>query len=237
VPNEVPPSDPAPTIALIGATPIAELIAARALRANLNVIIDDISDTRLQATSRNLRAVVGAQHRCAPGPQDQSASPQSLSSPSLDESTIHPQDVVRAQHRCAPGPQDHSASPQSVFSSPVSQFSLPTLHLTQSIESAIRSSDFLIDALPDDLEVKLELFTLFDKFAKPNAIFITTGSIPIDDLAAITFCPDRCLAVRLTTAPNDSDATFHPLPGTQTSPHTLAKAINLFLHSLRFRAI
>jgi 3-hydroxyacyl-CoA dehydrogenase len=201
VPNEVPHPEAAPTIALIGATPTAELIAARALRANLNVIIDDISDARLQATSIHLRDIVGAQPRCAPGPQEQPASPQSVFS-SLD--------------------------------SPVPDATLPTLHLTQSIESAIRQSDFLIDTLPDDLEVKLELFTLFDKFAKPTAIFITTGSIPIDDLAAITFCPDRCLAVRLTDT-SSSTAAFNLIPAKQTSARTLDTCTNLFLHSFAFR--
>ena len=113
---------------------------------------------------------------------------------------------------------------------------IPNLHLTQSIESAIRSADFLIDTLPDDLEVKLELFTLFDKFARPNAIFITTGSIPIDDLAAITFCPDRCLALGLTTTPTASAPTFHLIPAQQTSPQTLATCTALFLHTLAFHA-
>jgi 3-hydroxyacyl-CoA dehydrogenase len=202
VPNEVPPPEPAPTIALVGATPTAELIAARALRANLNVIIDDVSDAHLQATSRNLRAVVGAQHCCAPGPQNQSDSASlGFSSP------------------------DSFAAPDKP---------LPTLLLTQSIESAIRSADFLIDTLPDDLEVKLELFTLFDKFAEPNAIFITTGSIPIDDLAEITFCPDRCLAVRLTDTPNSNPA-FELIPAKQTSARTLDTCTNLFLHSFAFR--
>jgi 3-hydroxyacyl-CoA dehydrogenase len=199
VPTEVPPNDPRHlittglpvTIALIGATPIAEQIAARALRAGLNVIIDDVSDYRLQATSLDLRAVVRAQDSCAPGPQNQSTSPQSdLSSPSI------------------------AASPLSSLS--------PTLTLTQSIEPAIRAADFLIDTLPDDLEVKLELFTLFDKFAKPNAIFITTGSIPIDDLAEITFCPDRCAALRLTVAPDNAEPIYQLIPGKQTSPQTLA---------------
>ncbi len=194
-----------PTIALIGATPIAELIASRALIAGLKVIIDDVSDTRLQAIS------------------------------------IHLRDVVRAQHHCAPGPHNHSDSPQSGVScfgdltnAANSQF--PNLRLTQSIESAIRSADFLIDALPDDIEVKLELFTLFDKFAKPNAIFITTGSIPIDDLAAITFCPDRCLAVRLTNT-TTTDAIFELVPATQTSPHALTTCTNLFFHSLALRVL
>jgi 3-hydroxyacyl-CoA dehydrogenase len=199
VPTEVPPNDPRHlittglpvTIALIGATPIAEQIAARALRAGLNVIIDDVSDYRLQAISLDLRAVVRAQDSCAPGPQNQSTSPQSdLSSPSI------------------------AASPLSSLS--------PTLTLTQSIEPAIRAADFLIDTLLDDLEVKLELFTLFDKFAKPNAIFITTGSILIDDLAEITFCPDRCAALRLTVAPDNAEPIYQLIPGKQTSPQTLA---------------
>jgi 3-hydroxybutyryl-CoA dehydrogenase len=170
VPNEVPSTDPRPTIALVGATAIAEQIASRALRSGLNVVIDDVSDARLETISRSLHGL-------------------------------------------------HSAPA-----------------LTQSVESAIRAADFLIDTLPDDLEVKLELFTLFDKFAKPNAIFITTGSIAIDDLAAITFCPDRCIAARLSHVPNTTDVTVELIPGTETSARTLASSSNLFVHMLGFRA-
>jgi 3-hydroxybutyryl-CoA dehydrogenase len=149
---------------------MAEQIAARALRGGLNVVIDDVSDARLETISRSLHGL-------------------------------------------------HSAPA-----------------LTQSVESAIRAADFLIDTLPDDLEVKLELFTLFDKFAKPNAIFITTGSIAIDDLAAITFCPDRCIAARLSHVPNTTDVTVELIPGTETSARTLASSSNLFVHMLGFRA-
>ena len=169
MPTEVPSNESPKTIALIGATPIAERIASRALSASHRVIIDDISDTRLQAISAKLGAV-------------------------------------------------HSS-----------------LSLTQSIESAIRAADFIIDALPDDIEVKLELFTLFDKFAKPDAIFITTGSVPIDDLAAITFCPDRCVAVRLASVPDTRDVTVELIAATLTSSLTLAKCTDLFLQSLGFR--
>ena len=171
MPNEVPSTDPRPTIALVGATAIAEQIASRALRSGLNVVIDDVSDARLETISRSLHGL-------------------------------------------------HSAPA-----------------LTQSVESAIRAADFLIDTLPDDLEVKLELFTLFDKFAKPNAIFITTGTIAIDDLAAITFCPDRCIAVRFsTTAPNANDITFELIAATESSRQTVATCTNLFVQTLGFRA-
>ena len=202
MPSEVPQHETPTTIALIGATPTAEQIASRALRAGLNVIIDDISDARLQATSINLH------------------------------------DVVRAQDSCAPGPQDPSDSARYDFSSPDSSVApanlLPNLLLTQSIESAIRNADFLIDTLPDDLEVKLELFTLFDKFAKPNAIFITTGAIPIDDLAGITFCPDRCVAVRIVNVTSSSAQTFGLIPSKQASANTLATCTDLFAQILRY---
>ena len=170
MPNEVPSTDPRPTIALVGATAIAEQIASRALRSGLNVVIDDVSDARLETISRSLHGL-------------------------------------------------HSAPA-----------------LTQSVESAIRAADFLIDTLPDDLEVKLELFTLFDKFAKPNAIFITTGSIAIDDLAAITFCPDRCIAVRFSNVANTTDVTVELIPASETSARTLASSSNLFVQTLGFRA-
>jgi 3-hydroxybutyryl-CoA dehydrogenase len=174
------------TIAFIGATPNTELIALRALRAGVRVIIDDVSDVRLQSTALTLS------------------------------------ERARADDQFDP----------LVFS-----LGLPYgLTLTQSIESAIRAADFLIDTLPDDLEVKLELFTLFDKFAKPNAIFITTGSIPIDDLAGITFCPDRCVAVHLTAAANESETTFRLVSGTQTSPQTLAASTSLFAVACNFPA-
>ena len=195
MPSEVPQHETPTTIALIGATHTAEQIASRALLAGLNVIIDDISDARLQATSINLRN-------------------------------------VGAQDSRAPVPQDRSDLPRPDFSSSASPSS--NLLLTQSIESAIRNADFLIDTLPDDLEVKLELFTLFDKFAKPNAIFITTGAIPIDDLAGITFCPDRCVAVRIVGVTSSSAQTFGLIPSKQTSANTLATCTDLFAQILRY---
>ena len=39
------------------------------------------------------------------------------------------------------------------------------------MEDAIRDAHLIIETAADELETKLELFTIFDKFAKPNAIF------------------------------------------------------------------
>jgi 3-hydroxybutyryl-CoA dehydrogenase len=65
------------------------------------------------------------------------------------------------------------------------------------VESGIREADLIIEAVPDELEMKLELFTIFDKFAKPGAIFASTsGTISVLDLSDVTVCRERCVGMR-----------------------------------------
>lgn len=71
------------------------------------------------------------------------------------------------------------------------------LVLTRTVEQAVREADLIIEAVADEMEMKLEMFTIFDKFARPGAIFVSTSTtIPIAELAEITFCPERCVAMR-----------------------------------------
>ena len=71
---------------------------------------------------------------------------------------------------------------------------LTTAH---SAENACREADLVIETVADEEELKLELFTIFDKFAKPGAIFAsTTKTLSITALAAITVCPERCIGTR-----------------------------------------
>lgn len=75
------------------------------------------------------------------------------------------------------------------------------LAISRSVEDVCREADLLIDATQEELEVKLEIFTLFDKFAKPNAILASTSlTIPISDLAEITFRTENCVGMRFGTA-------------------------------------
>ena len=68
--------------------------------------------------------------------------------------------------------------------------------LAHTVEDAIRDADLIIETLPDEMEMQIELFTILDKFAKPNAIFASTGFLSITELAEITFCADRCIGMR-----------------------------------------
>jgi 3-hydroxybutyryl-CoA dehydrogenase len=74
---------------------------------------------------------------------------------------------------------------------------LANLSTANSAEDASREADLIIEDVTDEMEMKIELFTIFDKFAKPGAIFAsTTASLSIADLAAVTFCPERCIGMR-----------------------------------------
>jgi len=72
------------------------------------------------------------------------------------------------------------------------------LSLAHTVEDACRQADFIIDTTVDDAELKLEIFTLLDKFARPGAPCATiTDSISIAELGAITYRPELCVGLRL----------------------------------------
>ena len=71
------------------------------------------------------------------------------------------------------------------------------IHPENKIEAAIRDADLIIETVPEELEMKLELFTIFDKFAKPGAIFAsTTSTLSILDISDVTVYRERCIGLR-----------------------------------------
>ena len=80
---------------------------------------------------------------------------------------------------------------------------LKRISTASSVEDACRESDFLIEAVPEEMELKLELYTLFDKFAKPNAVLASnTSSLSIAEMAEMTFRPELCVGMHF----------FNPVP-------------------------
>lgn len=99
---------------------------------------------------------------------------------------------------------------------------LASLITANSAEDASREADLIIEAVSDEMEMKIELFTIFDKFAKPGAIFAsTTTSLSISEMAAVTFCPDRCLGMRFFTVAQDAQR-LELVKGRETSEETMA---------------
>jgi 3-hydroxybutyryl-CoA dehydrogenase len=80
---------------------------------------------------------------------------------------------------------------------------LALIETSSSVESVCREADFLIEAVPEEMELKLELFTLFDKFAKPNAILASnTSSLSVAEMAEMTYRPELCVGMHF----------FNPVP-------------------------
>ena len=80
---------------------------------------------------------------------------------------------------------------------------LANLSTASNVEDACRQADLLIEAFPEELELKLEIFTIFDKFAKPDAILASNiASLSITDLAEMTFRTENCVGMRF----------YHPVP-------------------------
>jgi len=74
---------------------------------------------------------------------------------------------------------------------------LSNLSTAHKVEDVCRQADLLIAALPEEMELQLEIFTIFDKFAKPDAILATAASsLSITELTAITFRAENCVGLR-----------------------------------------
>src|SRR5258708_28918390 len=69
------------------------------------------------------------------------------------------------------------------FEAGVRDKALSMISTASNVENAIRDAELIIEAVPEELEMKLELFTIFDKFAKTGAIFASnTSSLSMTDL-------------------------------------------------------
>jgi 3-hydroxyacyl-CoA dehydrogenase len=97
------------------------------------------------------------------------------------------------------------------------------LVLASKIEEAVREADFIVEAVAEEMEMKIEMFTIFDKFAKPDAIFASSSpSLSIAELAAVTFCPERCIGLRFVPRPGKEMA-LELVRTPQTSEETVAR--------------
>src|ERR1700678_3240395 len=72
-----------------------------------------------------------------------------------------------------------------------------SLRYALTVEDAVKDADIAIDFVPDELESKLEIFSLLDRMAPPRTVLCTpTNALSITDLASCTYRPERCVGLR-----------------------------------------
>ena len=73
---------------------------------------------------------------------------------------------------------------------------LARLEYASTVEEAAREADLVIEAVPEEMESKIEIFTLLDKICRPHSILASnTSSLSITEIASVTYRSRKCLGM------------------------------------------
>src|SRR5437879_2241911 len=73
-------------------------------------------------------------------------------------------------------------------SAPDADSAIERLEYAGSAEGAAREADLVIEAVPEEMESKIEIFTLLDKICLPTTILTSnTSSLSITEIASVTY--------------------------------------------------
>jgi 3-hydroxybutyryl-CoA dehydrogenase len=101
------------------------------------------------------------------------------------------------------------------------------LQFARSVEEAARQAELVIEAVPDELESKIEIFTLLDKICRPATILVTnTSSLSVSEIASVTYRGALCLGMRF-LHPVHTMKRLEIVRGAETSEATLAIAVEV----------
>ena len=79
---------------------------------------------------------------------------------------------------------------------PDAEAALHRLEYAGSVEEAAREADLVIEAVPEEMESKIEIFTLLDKVCRPATILASnTSSLSITEIASVTYRAKKCVGM------------------------------------------
>jgi 3-hydroxybutyryl-CoA dehydrogenase len=110
---------------------------------------------------------------------------------------------------------------EGVFLQEAASSALARIEYPTSVEQAARQADLVVETVPDELESKLEIFTLLDKICRPHTILASSTSLlRISELASVTYRPQKCLGLRIGSAEH-----IELTRGAQTDDETMALCV------------
>jgi 3-hydroxybutyryl-CoA dehydrogenase len=99
------------------------------------------------------------------------------------------------------------------------------LEYAGSVEEAAREADLVIEAVPEEMESKLEIFTLLDKICRPATILASnTSSLSITEIASVTYRATKCLGMHFFN-PVHKMKLLEVVRALETDDDTLATAV------------
>jgi 3-hydroxybutyryl-CoA dehydrogenase len=101
------------------------------------------------------------------------------------------------------------------------------LEYASSVEQAAREADLVIEAVPEEMESKIEIFTLLDKICRPGTILAShLSSLSITEISQATYRAKNCLGMRF-AEPVDHGKNLEIIRGRETDDDTLATAVEV----------
>ena len=70
------------------------------------------------------------------------------------------------------------------------------LEYAGSVDQAAREADLVIEAVPEEMESKIEIFTMLDKICRPTTILASnTSSLSVTEIASVTYRAKKCVGM------------------------------------------
>jgi enoyl-CoA hydratase/3-hydroxyacyl-CoA dehydrogenase len=97
------------------------------------------------------------------------------------------------------------------------------------LELSLRDTDLLIEAVPEDLDLKKKVYTNVDKFAEEKTVYASnTSTLPITEMAALTGRPERFIGLHFFNPPQLMRL-VEIIPGRDTNQHTTDTALDFVM--------
>ena len=101
------------------------------------------------------------------------------------------------------------------------------LEYAGSVEEAARAADLVIEAVPEEIESKIEIFTLLDKICRPATLIASnTSSLSITEIASVTYRATKCLGMHFFN-PVHKMKLLEIVRALETDDETLAAAVEV----------
>jgi enoyl-CoA hydratase / 3-hydroxyacyl-CoA dehydrogenase len=101
------------------------------------------------------------------------------------------------------------------------------IHPVVDLEQSLKSSNLVIEAVPEDLNLKKKVYEEIEKFATDDMIFASnTSTLPISEISAFTTRPDKFIGLHFFNPPQLMPL-VEIIPGLKTEQQVTDLAINL----------
>ena len=101
------------------------------------------------------------------------------------------------------------------------------LEYAGSIDEAARQADLVIEAVPQEMESKMEIFIMLDKFCRPGTILASNASsLSITEIASVTYRAQKCVGMRFFN-PVDEIKRIEVVRALETDDDTLAAVVEV----------